>query len=63
MHLLEGMVHDEEDEDISWEEEAGVTRSKEWFQRHEGIPFEQVVADPGFTMDEIRASALKDSAV
>lgn len=57
------MVHgDEEDEEISPEEEAAVAHSKEWFKHNEGIPFEQVVADFGFTMDEIRANARKDPA-
>ena len=50
----------EEDEEISAEEEAAVTRSKEWFKQHEGIPFEQVVAELGFTMDQVRNS--KDPA-
>ena len=55
VQLLEVMIHDEdEDEEISAEEEAAVARSKEWFQHNEGIPFEQVVADLGFTMDQIR---------
>jgi len=63
VHLLEVLVHDnEEDEEISAEEEASVSRSKEWFQHNEGIPFEQVVADLGFTMDQIRGSAAKDPA-
>lgn len=63
VHLLEVMVHDdEEDEEISPEEEAAVARSKEWFQHNEGIPFEQVVADCGFTVDQIRAGARKDPA-
>jgi hypothetical protein len=63
VHLLEVMVHDdEEDEEISPEEEAAVARSKEWFQHNEGIPFEQVVADLGFTMEQIRANARKDPA-
>jgi hypothetical protein len=63
VHLLEVMVHDdEEDEEISPEEEAAVARSKEWFRHNEGIPFEQVVADLGFTMDQIRANASKDPA-
>jgi hypothetical protein len=43
-----------EDEEISAEEEQAVARSKEWFQHNEGIPFEQVVAGLGFTMDQIR---------
>ncbi len=53
--LLEVMVHaEEEDEVISAEEEAAVARSKEWFKNNEGIPFEQVVTELGFTMDQIR---------
>lgn len=43
-----------EDEEISEEEEQAVARSKEWFKHNEGIPFEQVVADLGFTMEQIR---------
>ncbi len=63
VHLLEVMVHDnEEDEEISAEEEAAVARSKEWFKHNEGIPFEQVVSDLGFTMDQIRANASKEPA-
>ena len=55
VHLLEVMVHDnEEDEEISAEEEAAVARSKEWFQHNEGIPFEQAVVDLGFSMEQIR---------
>lgn len=62
VHLLEVMVRDnEEDEEISEEEEAAVARSKEWFQHNEGIPFEQVAADLGFTMDQIH-NARKDPA-
>ena len=61
VHLLEVMVHDdEEDEEISAEEEAAVARSKEWFRHNEGIPFEQVASELGFTMDQIR-NASKDS--
>ncbi len=51
----------EEDEEISQEEEEAVARSKQWFKHNEGIPFEQVVADLGFTMEQIR-SASKDQA-
>ena len=43
-----------DDEEISEEEEQAVARSKEWFKHNEGIPFEQVVADLGFTMEQIR---------
>jgi len=61
VQLLEVMVHgDEDDEDISAEEEAAVARSKEWFRHNEAIPFEQVVADLGFSMEEIRSNARKE---
>src|ERR1700691_2807204 len=43
-----------EDEEISDEEERAVARSKEWFRNSPGIPFEQVVAELGFTMDQVR---------
>src|SRR6202167_2836178 len=56
--LLETIVDPAfEDEEISEEEEAAVARSKEWFKHNEGIPFEQVVADLGFTMDQVRNSS------
>lgn len=54
-----------EDEEISEEEEQAVARSKEWFQHNEGIPFDQVVAELGFIMEQIRDHRLdqeKDSA-
>jgi hypothetical protein len=44
-----------EDEEISPEEEQAVARSKEWFKHNEGIPFEQVATDLGFTMEQIRS--------
>ena len=37
-------------------------RSKEWFKHNEGIPFEQVVADLGLTMDQIRSASKGPSA-
>jgi hypothetical protein len=46
-----------EDEEISDAEEAAVARSKAWFQNHKGIPFEQIVAECGFTMEQIRGAA------
>ena len=52
---------EQEDEEIG-EEEAAVARSKEWFKHNQGITFDQVVGDLGFTMDQIR-NAGKDPAV
>jgi hypothetical protein len=57
--LLERIVDPEfEDEEISEEEAEAVRRSREYFrQGGEGIPFEQVVAECGFTMEQIRSGA------
>ncbi len=43
-----------EDEDIGEEEERTVDRSKEWFKHHPGTPFEDVVLELGFTLEQIR---------
>lgn len=43
-----------EDEEISEEEERTVAESREWLRHNKGIPFEQVVAELGFTMEEVR---------
>ena len=51
-----------EDEEIGEEEERAVARSKEWFRHNDGIPFEQVVTEMGFTMDQLRSAASKDPA-
>jgi hypothetical protein len=53
--LLETIVDPAfEDEEIGEEEAEAVARSKEWFKHNPGIPFEEVVADLGFTMEQIR---------
>ena len=43
-----------DDEPVTQEEERAVAASKEWFKNHPGIPFEDVVAELGFTMEQIR---------
>jgi hypothetical protein len=43
-----------EDEEISAEEDADVARSKEWFKHNQGTPFERVVSELSFTMDQVR---------
>jgi hypothetical protein len=51
--LLEAMIHD--DDDLTEEDRHAVAASREYFQKGgTGIPFEQVVADLGFTMDQVR---------
>jgi hypothetical protein len=53
--LLETFVDSTlEDEQISDEEAQAVARSKEWFKHNPGIPFEEVVAELGFTIEQIR---------
>jgi hypothetical protein len=57
VQLLEVMIHpaaEEEEEPLTEEDRRAVAQSREWFAKNpEGIPFEQVVAECGFTMDEI----------
>jgi hypothetical protein len=53
--LLEVMTG-EEDEELTEEDRRAVAASREYFRRNPegGIPFEQMVAECGFTMDQIR---------
>ncbi|HUS04804.1 MAG TPA: hypothetical protein VMZ52_00800 [Bryobacteraceae bacterium] len=55
VHLLETMVHPD-DEQLTGEERRAVAASREYFRQNPegGVPFEQVVAECGFTMDQIR---------
>lgn len=51
--LLEAMIHD--DDELTEEDRRAVAASREFFQKGgTGIPFEQVVADLGFTLDQVR---------
>ncbi len=43
-----------DDEPVSEEEQRAVAASKEWFTTHSGIPFAEVAADLGLTIDQIR---------
>jgi hypothetical protein len=48
-------ILDSDDEPLTDEERRAVAASREYFANGgEGIPFEQVVAECGFTMDQIR---------
>jgi hypothetical protein len=42
-----------EDEMISADEEAAVARSKAWFESNDGIPWEELLANLGLSIDEI----------
>jgi hypothetical protein len=60
LRLLEVMVEPRDDRDdeetITEEDRRAVAASREYFRRNPegGVSFEQVVADCGFTMDQIR---------
>src|SRR5450631_1302829 len=53
--LLEVMVRDDS-EDLTPEDCRAVVASRDYFRQNPegGIPFEQVVADCGFTLDQLR---------
>jgi hypothetical protein len=54
VQLLEGMVHDDDD-NLTEEDEQAVAASREYFkQGGKGLSLEQLAAECGFTMDEIR---------
>ena len=55
VQLLETMVYDEEEE-LTGADRQAVAASREYFRQNPegGIPFERVVADLGFTMDQVR---------
>ncbi len=49
-----------DDEPQTEDEKQAVARSREWFKHNQGIPFEHVVAECGFTMDQISNHRLDD---
>lgn len=52
--LLEVMIHEDDDE-LTAEDRRAVAASRDYFRLSpKGIPFEQVVAECGFTMDQVR---------
>jgi len=55
VQLLETMVYDEEEE-LTGADRQAVAASREYLRQNTegGIPFECVVADLGFTMDQVR---------
>jgi hypothetical protein len=56
LQLLEVMVEPDE-EPLNEEDRKAVASSREYFRKGgEGISFDQVVADLGFTMDQIHGS-------
>jgi hypothetical protein len=43
-----------DDEPVIEEEERAVAASKEWFKNNQGIPIEEVAAELGLTMEQVR---------
>lgn len=43
-----------DDEPVSEAERREIAAARQWFEHNEGIPFEQVAAECGLTMEEIR---------
>jgi hypothetical protein len=43
-----------DDEPVVEDEERAVAASKQWFQHYDGIPFEDVVSELGFTLEQVR---------
>ena len=59
VHLLEAMI-EEDDEELTEEDRRALRASDEYFRNGgQGIPFEQVVADLGFSMEQIRQGSRK----
>ncbi len=44
-----------DDEPLSPEEEKAVDEAKEWLRHHPGIPFEEVLAEFGLTVEDLKA--------
>lgn len=42
-----------DDEPVTAEERHDIEASREWFKHNKGVPFEQVVAELGLTMEEV----------
>jgi hypothetical protein len=54
--LLEVMIREDDEEELTAEDRRAVAASRDYFRQNPegGIPFEQVVAECGFTMDQVR---------
>lgn len=59
--LLEVLLDEDEDEELTEEDRRALRASDEHFRNGgQGIPFEQVVAELGFTMEQIRGARPKE---
>ncbi len=56
VHLLEVMI-DEDEEELTEKDRSAISTSREYFrQGGQGLSFDQVVADCGFSMDQIQGA-------
>lgn len=57
VQLLEVMIHNGDEDELTEEDRRAITASRDYF-RHGGerLSFEQVAAECGFTMDQVRDS-------
>jgi len=57
------IVRDGDDAEPTAEDRRAIARSREYFQQNPegGVPFEQVVAECGFTMDQVRRTSANKS--
>jgi hypothetical protein len=54
-NLLAVMVNDDDDDELTEEDRRALRASRDYFRNGgKGIPFEQVVAECGLTMEQIR---------
>ena len=59
--LLEVMIDDDEEEELTEEDRRALHASNEYFRNgDQGSPFEQVVAELGFTTEQIRGDRPKE---
>jgi hypothetical protein len=54
--LLEVMTREEDEEELTEEDRRAIAASRGYFRRNPdgGIPLEEMVAECGFTMDQVR---------
>lgn len=59
VHVMEAMLNEEDDEELTAEEARSLRAADERFRNGgQTIPFEQLVEELGFTMDQVRSGTL-----
>jgi hypothetical protein len=61
VHLLQVMIDDDDEEELTEKDRCALRASDEYFRNGgQGIPFEKVVTDLGFTMEQFRGARPKE---